>query len=228
MGVLGGSVAALLGGCGLFGGNSYRFKMTVEVETPEGLRTGSSVYEVKGIGSRDLITGGKGSRTTLRGEAVAVDLPGGKALFALLRMANGTSTDDHLGIMSMRLMDPAMINTEKDKSARRIASGDSIRSPADVPLSDYPLLVMFADINDPTSVTRVDPANLAASLGAGMRLKRIVVEVTDEDVTVAIGKRLAWLSSQKTVFIPPTKRYLSEVDKIETVGPNDFDTELFK
>lgn len=43
---LAGGMAALLAGCGLLGGNKYRFRMTVEVDTPQGLRSGSSVYEV--------------------------------------------------------------------------------------------------------------------------------------------------------------------------------------
>jgi hypothetical protein len=194
LGVLAGGAAALLSGCGLFDGyGSYRFKMTVEVETSEGVKIGSSVYEVQGIGTSDLITGGKGSYAKLRGEAVAVDLPDGRTLFALLRMANGNSDDDHLGIMSMRTMDPAMTNTKKDESAKRIAWGDGIKSPVDVAPENYPLLVTFTDTNDPKSVQRVDPANLAASFGPGVRLKRIVVEVTDEAVTVGIEKRLGWL-----------------------------------
>jgi hypothetical protein len=44
LGLLAGTVAALLSGCGsFFRSGSYRFRMTVEVETPEGVRTGSSV-----------------------------------------------------------------------------------------------------------------------------------------------------------------------------------------
>ena len=79
------------------------------------------------------------------------------------------------------------------ESAQRISSGDGIRSPADVAEGDYPMLVTFTDIDDPKSVQRVDPANLAASFGPGIRLKRITVEVTDDDVTTGIEKRLRWL-----------------------------------
>jgi hypothetical protein len=93
---------------------------------------------------------------------------------------------------------------------------------------NYPLLVTFTDTNDPKSVQRVDPANLAASFGVGVRLKRIVVEKTDEAVTVGIRERLGWLGSQKTRLIPSTKRYLDEITEIERVGPTDFDTELFR
>jgi hypothetical protein len=41
-----GGAATLLSGCGLFGGNSYRFKMTVEVDTPVGVRHGISVMDI--------------------------------------------------------------------------------------------------------------------------------------------------------------------------------------
>jgi hypothetical protein len=192
LGVLAGGAAFVLSGCGLFGGNSYRFKMTVEVETPQGIRRGSGVYSVLAFKTSELITGGSSSDIEFKGEAVAVDLPEGRTLFALLRMANGTSSDDNIGIMSMRAMDAAFKNTTKDESARRIASGDGIQSPAEVPIGYYPMLVTFTDITDPKSVQRVDPANLAASFGPGVKLKRIVVETTSERVTTGIQKRLGW------------------------------------
>lgn len=189
LGLLAGGAAALLSGCGLFGGNSYRFRMTVEVETPQGLKTGSSVYSVLGFTTSELITGGTSSDTEFKGEAAMVDLGGGRVLFALLRMANWTSSDDNLAIMSMKAMDPDYDYNKKD-SAQRIAAGRAIVSPAEVAPQDYPLLVTFKDMQDPTSLTRVDPANLAASFGPGVWLKRIVVEVTDDEVTAGIAERL--------------------------------------
>ena len=65
---------------------TYRYRLTVEVETPEGLRTGSSVIEVQtDVASKLSISTPGQVRTRVRGESVAVDLPGGKTLFALLR-----------------------------------------------------------------------------------------------------------------------------------------------
>jgi len=119
LGMLAGGAVALLSGCGLFGNPSYRFKMTVDVETPEGLKTGSSVYEVETTGSRDLVAGGKGSRFMFRGEAVAVDLPDGRTLFALLSTL-AMSGLDVLPVSSMVAMDP---NFDYDwmASTKRIA-----------------------------------------------------------------------------------------------------------
>ena len=80
-------------------------------------------------------------------------------------------------------------------------SGDGITSPAEVRAADYPLLVTFADPADPTSVQRVDPANLAASFGPGVTLKRITVEVTNDPVTTGIEKRLGWLGTQRGALL---------------------------
>ena len=52
-----------------------------------------------------------------------------------------------------------------------------------LPDYQYPMLVTFEDITDPASVRLVDPADLAASFGPGVRLKSVVLEVTDEPVT---------------------------------------------
>ena len=46
-----------------------------------------------------------------------------------------------------------------------------------------PLLVTFSDINDPSSVKKVDPYDLESHFGAGVKLKRITLEITDESVS---------------------------------------------
>lgn len=190
LGLMAGGMTALLSGCGVFGGNSYRFKMTVEVDTPQGLRKGSSVYEVTARSKAGLDPSGKVREKTLRGEAVAVDLPGGKTLFALLKTVNPMRED--LALMSMAALDPAFKN-DWVESAARIRNEDGIRSPAWIAASNYPLLVTFGNLSDPKSVARVDPVNLTTSFGPGVRLKGISVEVTDGAVTIGIERRLGWL-----------------------------------
>ncbi|KEQ52874.1 hypothetical protein [Sphingobium chlorophenolicum] len=193
LGVLAGGVVTLLSGCGLFERDPiYRFKMTIQVETPQGLKVASSIYEVRALLTNDLVTGGKGSRAVLRGEAVALDMPNGKALFALLRLANAVGSSDDLADMSMRVLDPAFDGNCLE-SAKRIASSDGVRSPSEVPLSDYPLLITFADTADPKSVQQVDPVDLVAALDVEAKIKHVTVERTDQDVSSGIGKRLGWL-----------------------------------
>jgi hypothetical protein len=192
-GVVAGGAAAFLGACGVSGGDTYRFKMTVEVYTPEGVRTGASVYEVEAKNVAALTLGGVGNRKSVKGEAVAVDLPGGMTLFALLKTVNAGGHDD-LVYTSMAALDP-LFSWDYVESAERIASGVGITSPTDVLPENYPMLVFFRNSADPASVAKVDQGDLAASFGDGYRLKAITVQVTDEVVTTGIRKRLSWLDT---------------------------------
>lgn len=54
------------------------------------------------------------------------------------------------------------------------------------------MLVRFQDINDPRTIEKVDPDNLAASFGPGFRLRRITVQVTDAPTTIGILNRFPW------------------------------------
>ena len=64
-----------LGGCMLRETETIRYRITVEVDTPRGLRTGSSVWQVKAL--EGLPMSNSGVNYEIEGEAVAVDLPGG-------------------------------------------------------------------------------------------------------------------------------------------------------
>lgn len=65
------------------------------------------------------------------------------------------------------------------------------------------MLVTLGDVSDPTSVERVDPDNLEASFGKGYRLKAITVQVTDDEVTTGIEKRLGWLLDENRKRFDP-------------------------
>ena len=243
LGILAGGAAALLSGCNPFGSNySYRYKITVEVGTPQGLKSGYAVHETL-VRKHNFDFGGLGPYREMRtrGEAVAVDLPGGQVLFALVPRDT----------LVQSVLDPDWQN-DWVASAQAISGGDTPQGPIAMTLTtpkeryksgqkivedvpSYAMLVRFRDINDPKTVEEVDPADLAASFGAGFTLKRITVEVTDEDVTVGIGERLAWLRSIKTRLIPPRVRTPGEglplskdVTPIQRVSGTNFDTELYK
>lgn len=190
---LGGGFPALLGGCGVFGSTyRYRYKMTVEVDTPEGLRSGSAVHEqIVSKSNIDLgdLSAKRGMRT--RGEAVAVDLAGGQTLFALIPESE----------VAQAALDPQWNNDWVD-SAQRIRDVETPQGPlalrpekaADrfAKSTGYPKLVRFRAIDNPASVEEVDPANLANSFHPGYRLKGITVQVTDDPVTTGIEERFAW------------------------------------
>lgn len=194
----------LTGSCSLFfPSTSYRQKITVEVETPLGTRTGSAVVETT-MSDGKRWGDASGTSWKLRGEAVAVDLPGGRTLFALLRGSRGDVSDPAMyqagliweavrdgGTASAALPDVGTPGTSL-MTVRKIVKRERVK--VELPVVDYPMLVTFANIADPRSVAAVDPANLGASFGAGVRLKRISVEVTNDAVTKVLDRRLKWLS----------------------------------
>jgi hypothetical protein len=76
----------------------------------------------------------------------------------------------------------------------------NIRQSRRVPRKFYPMLVTFADINNPASVREVDPANLAKIFGAGYKLKSITLEITDEKVTKGVVEGvLGWMRNQNMI-----------------------------
>jgi len=207
-----GMIAMALAGCGVLSEDAapdYRYRLTVEVETPEGLRTGSSVIEVQ----QKLVRSGADPATGLmisskvRGEAVAVDLPGGQTLYALLR------SDDDLDWASRvcTLLSAPIPGEAASAQAKRILEleGEQILPrlwPANVLLDErsaYPMMVTFENEEDPTSVRLVDPDDLAASFGEGVSLRRITAALTDDEVTKGIEKRLGWVSEHPEPRLDP-------------------------
>ena len=194
--------AALLG-CGFVDETpSYRYRMTVEVDTPEGLKTGSSVIEVatsEGVSSAN--PAGSVVISKVRGQAAAVDLSAGRTLFALLRSEENRDWAKNI----MFILAPEG-RKDGDRFLGTYANMLAMREKKELPatlgqynraLEDFsgrPMLVTFGDLSDPMSVQRVDPDDLAASFGEGVSLRRITVQMTDDPVTMGIEERLKWLT----------------------------------
>lgn len=213
--VLGGLAAVgfvLLPGCsGRTQGKPVRYKMTVEVETPEGLKSGFAVREVQPVVDANPIAG-RGVELRFKGEAVVVDLPGGQSLFALLTGADGDV--DYAKQLPGRALGSRLSNEPeseeqylwRDSAELWPSHPDTIGLKNTNPL---PMLVRFGDLSDPTSVEEVKPDDLAASFGPGVKLKRITIEQTDQPVTTEIGKRLGWLDNLKQFRTDPDNPFTS-------------------
>lgn len=210
MALAAGAFATMIGACSR-SSEELRYRLTVEVETPRGLRAGSSVIEVRGVKNPDWVNPeGRGTRSSFRGEAVAVDLPNGKTLFALLKSAGGEFDaadypglafrgrlkDSHDWLESMRkLLDWKGVVVPMPASETVMRNGGTT-------VSALPRLIAFGSITDPESVEQVNVAALDANFGAGVKLRRITVEITDDAVTTDLAKRLPWLTSNAVMTNP--------------------------
>jgi hypothetical protein len=191
-------VVALLMTAGLAGcskAESYRYKLTLAVNTPGGVKRSSSVVEVLFY---DVSIPARGVMHKLRGEALYLDLgPSVRPLIVLLtsrlhprygkeqRWTRDAGPDDSL---LSQLYGPPLADVLDDVS--RLAG---MRGPGRIAPTDLPDLVTFANVNDPKSVIEVDPNDLQATLGQSVTWNEIMLESTDEPVTEGIELKLKWL-----------------------------------
>ena len=177
---------------------SFRYKLALTLDTPEGVRSGFSVVEVD---ARDVSIPGRGTMSRVKGEAVYVDLESdARPLVALIAdisprptgfkwWSEGIPNTENL----LRLYSaPAKSDETLIDRVGRLAR---MRGLIKLTASDLPDLVTFADINDPKSVLKVDPHNLPATLGRDIEWSHITIEVTNEPVTTGIENKLPWLKS---------------------------------
>ena len=164
-------------------------KLTIVVSTPEGVRVGSAVTEVRWQ-EENSVGNYPGS---YKGEATVVDLGGGRYLFALL--------SEETRYLALRTFSDAL-GDKAQISEVGFEAMANMRGTREVPHEHYPLLVTFDDINDPATVKGVDPDDLAARFGPGVSLKRITLTLADEPVTEGVINTLDWVEGTK---IDPTR-----------------------
>jgi hypothetical protein len=173
-------LAFLLCGCGKSW--TWHQKITVSVITPDGIVTSSSVVKA-GIGEK----GGwwappeaTGATTSLTGEAVVLELAPNRYLFGLL-------TNMPRAYHVFFPHEPPL------EVAGKL---ESLRDRRELTPDQYPVFVTFSDVNDPTSVKSVDPADLAAVFGPGYKLNSVTLSITDEPVTEGeLEKVLGWINN---------------------------------
>ncbi len=176
---------------------SWYQRITVEVMVDGELVSGSSVTLSRVRFSPNWFPSGSHRHPSIEGEAVVVDLGERGMLFALLRSEGSV---DYTKSVAMRRYREIFFTS----SGRSRGRGNMLWSPyntlADqrdervLPHNDYPMLVTFTDIDDPTSVQLVDPDDLAATFGEGVNLNRITLAITGDGVTRGIEDVLGWLT----------------------------------
>ena len=178
---------------GLFGFRwwSWHQELTVTVETPEGIKTASSIsaagWEMEPEWFRLGDTGGGNGVGNLKGEAVVLELAKGRYLFVLLE---GYSAELAIKVFA----EPPLRKVNRHEYALALDRIDEVTESRSLTVTQYPLLVTFDDISSPATVKRVDPENLAVEFGSGYRLKSITIAITRNSVTK--GKVGALLESE--------------------------------
>jgi len=185
------AMALVLAGC--WKSERYRYKLTLAVNTPEGVKRGSSVVEVV---FWEVSIPAKGIAHKLRGEALYLDLgPGARPLIALLGRqlkpySQQWSADGGPAIQQMSRLYDIPPSADIMDTIAKIAR---MRGPRTIAMNELPDLVTFADVNDPQTVIEVNPNDLQAALGPGISWNEVTLESTDEPITKGIEQKLPWI-----------------------------------
>lgn len=194
----------------IFVSGAWRYKMTVTVETPEGIKTGSGVYEVSNSASTvkiiDLPQATNPAKVV--GEAVVVDLEKRGKLFALID-ANGPYKILYSAFPVTGATTPTGIRYYNEHLKPGMKA---------ILATEQPRLVYFKDMTDPKSVQPVNRDDLAASFGEGVKLQKIEIEITDDSVTTGIEKFLPWLERLKSNIDGTTITTSNDLSNVLHVG----------
>jgi hypothetical protein len=148
------------------------------------------------------------------GEAVVVEIPGTGPIYALLSDSGDPTAgsrymqEAHLGGYVFAPLGCSMDFSgeqlrlrhyrREQKAAALFDETSSPRRRSNV----FPVFARFTNPSDPRSIEVLDEENLAESLGRGVRLRRVTVELTPDPVTETIVQRLPWLATQEGPLEP--------------------------
>lgn len=177
---------------------TVRYKLTVEIDTPEGVKTGSAVRDITIWRQPQLLPNIPTILSDVKGEAVVVDLGQRGVVFGLLRGAGG-AYDAHRFLE--KALPPPRVNAREyvlyyknlDKASRALTP------------EAYPAFVYFRDIKDPKTVEALliyrnvgqgwitsqvlDKDRFTEAFGEGVALKSVTIEMTREPVTKGVVER---------------------------------------
>ncbi|HNP84197.1 MAG TPA: hypothetical protein PKN47_22250 [Nitrospira sp.] len=159
--------------------SEWNYRITVEIETPEGIKTGSAVRKVVARRQPQLPNPDMNPIVyEVYGEAVAINLNDKGTLFSLI---NWDSYKDVLNALPFHTNDLS----ERLKYYRNVKPGTKANLEKDIPGFAF-----FKNIDDPKTFTPVRSDEWERILGAGIHLRKIEIEITDQPVTWTIENTL--------------------------------------
>ncbi len=196
-----------------------RYRLTVEVQDGDQIKTGSSVIDASYDMQPDWSPSGpRSGLSSLNGYSPTVDL--GKKGLLFLTFEDMPNTPDHIRERN-KLFFCANSNiwclpfaaygkpgtgvptgVGPQFSQQKAALKELLRQtgPRDVPLAMLPKLGRFLDVDDPLSLAPVSPDNLAAAFGPQVALKRVILELTDDPVSPVPDSWPEWLPKKGYLY----------------------------
>lgn len=159
--------------------------MTIEVTVDGEVRSGSSVIEVRLTKQLQLLPEVVPVRSDVSGEAVYVDLGEGRNLVALL--ASGPNAEN--GGYPQSVVPSHFKLSYSDSDLPKFSN---LRGQWPLPKDGLPTFLTFGNLGDLQSAKVVLPDQFEQVFGAGVTLRDVRIEMTDEPVTHGIAEKMPW------------------------------------
>jgi hypothetical protein len=166
---------------------SHGYRLTIEVETPEGLKSAANVINVSAQEQPWPISS---VVTHLSADATYLDLGHGKNVVALLSRGEEASQSSAPTLLALETFGLRNCRTSSMCDWSQIERTTGRR---DLPPELLPTLVTFTDPKNPRTARVIEPSEFPTVFGAGYRFKGAWIEMTDDRVTRNIKERLPWL-----------------------------------
>lgn len=207
---------------------SYRYEITVEVDTPEGVRKGATIVEVDATAQPAPFSA---IVRRIHGEPAVIDLGKRGYLFALLRSPLNRDWAKNL----FARLSPESIKNGDSPYERESAKVVALKSshhlyvldegPTDPMVenkaSQYPLLMRFRNLNDFRTAEMVRPGELAKVYGQGVTLRRVTAQITEAEPKSIIEHVLPWTKDAKKNANPPGV-FIETGLSSDIIRPGDF------
>lgn len=230
--VFGGAVALLVAGVlwWTFANpvDAIRYRLTLEAEVDGRHVTGSSVvqvdyrYDYLDFLNIDRPRDLSPIRPMVSGESVVLDMGPRGVLFATLQSSNGPDIRKALSVgdASAERIVPNAWGEPPIFHKKDLARLHQLSRRLTLPFEKLPMLVRFRELADPRTVELVDPDNLAASFGSGVKLVGATIEITNDAITRRLEKTPPWLSGR---LIPDAQNDKSPRPSVSSLHYSDFE-----
>jgi len=197
------AACAIAGASEEYPSTKIRYKMTVEVDTPEGVKTGSAVREISMVSRPKRMGEMNDTHVKLeKGEAVVIDLGQRGVLFALMGIG------DHAIQAFFNAIPSGCPEGAVSRCSIRYYKSLSKSATSKLAEKNYPMLVTFKnryDLNSLAVASKYESEDmpdgyggvahsLTSLFGNGVKISSIIIELTDQEPEFIIDQWLPWLS----------------------------------
>lgn len=192
------AACAIASSSGDYPSGTWRYKMTVAVETPEGIKTGSAIREISAVSRPKRLGESNDTHIKLeRGEAVVIDVGANQPVFALLKGKDDAITAFFKAFPSHCSEGPA------SRCGIRYYSNLSKANAVELAVEDYPMFAAFKNTQDPKSIVALSQtgsqknhSSFESFFGKKIKILSVKIEATNESFVSILYNWLPWLKTR--------------------------------